>query len=188
MRPMVVILAKVRLRAPRDVSSWQGVSAPLATDPPIRMTQSAFHPPKVSLRLVRPEEELPRAQRAEVRDVALENRLAALSADDVRLSFATQVATRIEGGKAAILRPAARERLLSEGKAVGLRPFDVSLVIAIVQDAARRGEGVATGPVSSRLGLVGPGEGARRDWWPLVLGVVLGLVMLAGLVWVVEGG
>lgn len=152
------------------------------------MTQSAFHPPKVSLRLVRPEEELPRAQRAVVRDVALENRLAALSADDVRLSFATQVAARIEGGKAAILRPAARERLLSEGKAVGLRPFDVSLVIAIVQDAARRGEGVATGPVSSRLGLVGRAEGARRDWWPLVLGVVLGLVMLAGLVWVVEGG
>jgi hypothetical protein len=68
-----------------------------------------------------------------------------------------------------------------------LRPFDVSLVIAIVQDAARRGEGVAAAPVQGRLGLVGEAAPAS-NLWPLIAGVLLGLVMLGAMVWLVAQG
>ncbi|MFA6044300.1 MAG: hypothetical protein WC718_04900, partial [Phycisphaerales bacterium] len=76
---------------------------------------------------------------AAIREIALENRLASLASDDVRVAFAATVAAKIEGGRAAILRPEARQALVANGAKAGLRPFDVSLVIAIVQDAARRG-------------------------------------------------
>ena len=122
-----------------------------------------------------------------IRDIALENRLASLASDDVRIAFAATVAAKIEGGRAGVLRPEARQALVAKGIKLGLRTFDVSLVIAIVQDATRRGEGVAAGPVQGRLGMVGhaaPG----RNLWPLAAGVVLGLAMLAGLVWLVAQG
>lgn len=56
--------------------------------------------------------------------------------DDPRWVLAVRTAERLEG---ATLRPERRERLLQLGKAMGLSPFDCSLIIAIVQDQARRG-------------------------------------------------
>lgn len=46
----------------------------------------------------------------------------------------------MEGGKAALLRPERRRELFHRAEDMGLRPFDANLVIAIVQEAARRGE------------------------------------------------
>ncbi len=62
-----------------------------------------------------------------------------MQAADPRWVFATRVAGKLEGGKAAVLRPEVRERLMTDARRLGLRPFDGALVIAIVQDEARRG-------------------------------------------------
>lgn len=149
------------------------------------MTRSVLHPPKVVLRLAREDAKAEVAPAATIRDVGLENRMAALAADDVRAAFASAVAGRLEGGRAAILRPEARRALMTSSAKLGLRAFDASLVIAIVQDAARRGEGVASGPVEARLGMVGEAEPETLRVWPLAAGVVLGLLMLAAMVWMV---
>lgn len=72
--------------------------------------------------------------------VRRENLAAArLAEHDVRIVFAEAVATSLEGGRAAILRPERRQRLLAKAEDLGLRPFDANLVIAIAQDAARTG-------------------------------------------------
>ena len=55
-------------------------------------------------------------------------------------AFAARVASQIEGGRAGVLRPERRERLLRLAQNLGIRPFDAALIIAMVQDAARRGE------------------------------------------------
>lgn len=151
-----------------------------------RMSRSALHSPKVALRLTRDDVPALPPGAAAIRDIALENRLASLASDDVRVAFARTVASSIEGGRAALLRPKARQALVANGVKLGLRPFDVSLVIAIMQDAARRGEGVSTLPVQGRLGMVGSAAKAR-GLWPLAAGVLLGLAMLAVLVWLVAG-
>lgn len=59
---------------------------------------------------------------------------------DPRWAFAVLIASRLEGDRAAVLRPEARERLVCLGKKLGIRPFDAALTIAMVQDAARRGQ------------------------------------------------
>ncbi len=64
----------------------------------------------------------------------------ALRTTDPRWAFAVRVAAALEGGRAAILRPEARERLLRTARLLGIRPFDAALIIAMVQDTARRGE------------------------------------------------
>jgi hypothetical protein len=66
-----------------------------------------------------------------------------LSSDDARVIFAMKVQDCLEGGRAAILRPKRREELLSLSHQMGFRPFDANLIIALVQDAARRGEVLA---------------------------------------------
>lgn len=137
----------------------------------------------MTLRLARESDVLPPP--AAIREVGLENRMAALAADDVRAAFAATVAASLEGGRAAILRPKARQALMASGAKLGLRPFDTSLVIAIVQDAARRGEGVNAAPVHGRLGMVGEPESTTRIW-PIALGVVLGVVMLAAMILMME--
>ena len=83
--------------------------------------------------------------------VALENRMAAgspaLHPASPHLAFATSIARVLEG---AILAPERREALIQEARSLGLREFDANLVIAVVQDRARRGESTddITGPIS----------------------------------------
>ncbi len=57
-------------------------------------------------------------------------------ATDPRWVLAVRTAESLEG---TVLRPEKRERLVHLGKILGLSPFDANLVIAIVQDQARRG-------------------------------------------------
>lgn len=116
---------------------------------------------------------------------AAENRAARLTAielpdEDVRTILALKVIGSLEGGRAAILRPELRRRLVSEGAKLGLRPFDTQLVIAIAQDAARRGD--ATG-VGERLRLVGTGSRTPRStwvFWRLFAAAALASVMVGG--------
>lgn len=71
---------------------------------------------------------------------------------DPRWAFAARVATHLEGGHAAILRPERRERLLRLAAHLRLRPFDAALIIAMVQDTARRGEAApGHAPLSPQL-------------------------------------
>lgn len=96
--------------------------------------------------------------------VAREMRAASLlSADDARRIVALRVVESLEGGRAAILRPEARRSVVAMATAHGLRPFDANLVIAIVQDGARRGEGPESPDIAGRLRLVGGGAIERKQ-------------------------
>ncbi|MCC7387510.1 MAG: hypothetical protein IT431_01950, partial [Phycisphaerales bacterium] len=73
-------------------------------------------------------------------EVSAENQAAsALSTFDARWVLAVRASEAVEGGRAAVIRPEARQRLVSTARTMGLRPFDANLVLAIVQDAAREG-------------------------------------------------
>lgn len=63
-----------------------------------------------------------------------------LLAADARFRFASEVARHLEGGKAAILRPERRDVLIVSAVRDGILAFDANLVIALVQDATRRGD------------------------------------------------
>lgn len=62
--------------------------------------------------------------------------VAELTHDDPRWVLAVRTSLQMEGP---ILRPDRRERLIAAGRAMGLSPFESNLVIALVQDQARRG-------------------------------------------------
>ena len=82
-----------------------------------------------------------------------------LAPTDPRWVLAVRVAYTMQGGRAAILRPADRRHLHRLASYMGITPFDANLVIAIVQDAARSGDPssarVRLGPeVADRLALL----------------------------------
>lgn len=118
--------------------------------------------------------------------VARENRAAALlTPTDARWLLAVQAAAQIQGGRAALLTPDRRHRLLRLSTRLGLRQFDANLVIAVVQDAARCGEPPLGSESASRLALVRPPAApqADRDHWPAILmGLVLGAILLLVLI------
>jgi hypothetical protein len=127
------------------------------------------------------------APRADPRiQVALENFAAAqLSIDDARWALAARTAESLEGGRAAVLPPQKRERLTRLATSLGMRPFDANLVIAIVQDGARSGEGPLGHGVTERLQLVQPPQprrgafGGPSGWLMLVtLGMAAGIMLL----------
>lgn len=128
--------------------------------------------------------------RREAGAVATENRSAAgLSALDARWVFAVQVTRTLDGGKAAILTPERRRELVAGAVRMGLRPFDANLVIAIVQDAARRGESPLSRETEFCLKLVkAPNDEGSEGWnWMFIIGMALLLAggALAGLmIWI----
>lgn len=122
------------------------------------------------------------------REVAAENRLAAMQGFDPHdplWILAERAAAAIEGGRAAVLPPERRARLLATGARLGLRPFDSHLVIAIVQDGARSGERVGDA-TRRRLGLLRRGTGDERaaEIW---LSLAMAGLIAAGMVLVFLG-
>ena len=115
------------------------------------------------------------------RNVALENRLAAdtphLDQGRPQWLFAGHVLKALEGS---VLPPQRRKELLEKSRQLGIRDFDANLVIAVVQDRARRGESIHS--ASETLSLVSPPvEETRFDAFPIVLfsaaaGIAFGLV------------
>lgn len=137
-------------------------------------------------------------------DVTQENLSAANFASgvgntDPRWLLAVKTSSLIEGGKAGLLTPARRREVLNLAGQLRLRSFDANLVIAIVQDAARAGEGALSAGVRSRLTLVGGVEALRAEGDEAVSlrrrlpGLLLGALVLAsvlayGLItWVTAG-
>jgi hypothetical protein len=122
------------------------------------------------------------------RQIARENHASrVMGPNDARWELARQVQQSVEGGRAAIIRPEVRRRLVAAGTGRGLRPFDANLVIAVVQDGARRGEKLDDGVVG-RLAFVGPAEETTRRYTSLlVAAVALGLAGFVALVaWLTE--
>lgn len=136
--------------------------------------------------------------RAPWNDVAAENLSAhsfatGVGNTDPRWLLAIKASTLLEGGKAAMLRPHNRRELMTLAKFMGLRAFDAGLVIAVVQDGARSGEGALSAGVRTRLTLVGAPQitGASRDTLAsripgaLIAAVILGSMLAWGLIsWV----
>jgi hypothetical protein len=112
--------------------------------------------------------------------VRSENRAATgLDPRDGRWVLAVRAAQSIEGGQAAIMSPEKRRRLIAMGVGLGLRPFDTSLVIAIVQDSARSGLPALGRMTEERLSLVNGAAGARSHRSPSSLPLALLLTSLA---------
>ncbi|MCW5777162.1 MAG: hypothetical protein KIS87_12060, partial [Phycisphaeraceae bacterium] len=109
---------------------------------------------------------------------------------DARWAMAVRAAASLEGGRAAVLPPEKRDRLVALGVNLGLRPFDTNLVIAIVQDAARLGEGPHGPSVEPRLRLVRPAQRERTPAHPVVLLVMAGALAVVmvqiALAWLTE--
>lgn len=113
------------------------------------------------------------------------------SPTDPRWVLATRTAEQLEGS---LLRPEPRDRLVRLGQMLGLSHFDANLVIAIVQDQARRGYAPKFCPLAAepRLRLIpllneknSPDARRRRALalaWGLVLFIAAELVVLAWLV------
>lgn len=103
-----------------------------------------------------------------------------LDADDPRWVLALRVREQMQG---VLLTPDSRSRLDQLGRVMGLTPFEVNLVIAIVQDQARRGGDLDAAAPS--LAMV-PRYRSRRSvnrwqvagWVTALLAVELGAILL----------
>lgn len=103
---------------------------------------------------------------------------AGLSPLDVRWMLAQAVSANLEQGRVAALPPEKRARLLSHASALGLRPFDASLIIAVVQDQARQGKSLDQ-EANARLAMI-PAANAdtkHRDESARLLGIACGLAI-----------
>lgn len=145
-------------------------------------------PPQPKLRLVGAGTAPPRTPAADAafrREVAKENHASSqLSVDDLRDLFSARVVGALDGGRAAILRPQVRRDLVAAGVALGMRPFEANLVIALVQDSARRGVGPEHAIARAHLVQVRPApRKPRRDLWLWVgLTLVMTLALLGALI------
>ncbi|BAM02707.1 hypothetical protein [Phycisphaera mikurensis] len=104
-------------------------------------------------------------------------------ATDPRWVLATRTAALLEGP---VLVPENRRRLLAVGAAVGLSPFDTALVIAMVQDQARRGVPLPHCPAAAepQLRHVPRPRGRKVPWRTVAIGSLLALAAEAALaVW-----
>jgi hypothetical protein len=123
------------------------------------------------------------------RAVALENRLAGdLPDTEPYEELARRTIDPIQGGRAAVLPPEVRRRLVAGAVRSGMRPFEAHLVLAAVQDAARHGEVRPTGRGESAAASRRSERLAQRVMLVVVLVVVLALAIFVGLVaWIVSG-
>lgn len=104
---------------------------------------------------------------------------------DPRWVLAVRTAESLQGD---ILPPANREALMRFGKALGLTPFDSCLVLAIVQDQARRGMLAAQAPAAAESQLAMVPLPTPRGMWaelcrhPVRVGLTIAsILMLQGM-------
>jgi hypothetical protein len=107
--------------------------------------------------------------------VASENRAAAGGAADPRdprWALAVRARAQLQGG---LMTPERRRRVMRTARALGIRPFDASVIIALMQDQARRG---LPAPLPHPCLQMIPAVGRRRGQWALPLAAV-GTALLA---------
>ncbi len=129
-----------------------------------------------------------RVPRARTRAVAEANRLAsAMTVDQTRDVFASRVAESLEGGRSAILRPERRSTLVDLATRMGIRAFDAHLVIALTQDAARRGE-VSTGRAGCESERADAQDRRSGQVWVIAASLVMGVSgAMFGIAWLIGG-
>ena len=117
--------------------------------------------------------------------VIRENRRAAqnpsLEPTDPRWVLAVRAYSQLQGST---MTPERRQRVMRTARLLGVRPFDANLVIAMVQDRARRGEGLAE--VAPTLTLVQkPRRQGRlsRPWMRWIAAVAAAVAGNALLIW-----
>jgi hypothetical protein len=129
-----------------------------------------------------------RLRRAEI---LRENRAASqIPPLDAQAIFGRRVIEQLDGGRCALLTPERRQRLIAVGKRLGMTSFGSNLVIAQVQDAARRGEDLTRPGVQARLDLVQDSLHRKRMIGAAVAIAVLllGMGMCMALIGWVEAG
>ena len=126
----------------------------------------------------------PRDRAAEAaRRVEHENRAAATNPEldprDPRWVLAMRTYSQLQG---AALTPERRARVMRTAQHLGLRPFDANLIIAVVQDHARRNE--SPGVAQDALRLIGRAspEPARAPWGRWLAAFLAALVAAALLI------
>ena len=97
---------------------------------------------------------------------------------DPRWVLAVRTAEQFEGS---VLGPERRQQLIRLGQMLGLNVFDTNLIIAIVQDQARRGHVPSACPAAgeSRLAMVrlpANRSAGRRTRW-LVIGAAVAMIL-----------
>ena len=122
------------------------------------------------------------AQRAR-QAVTRENKAAAtnpgLDPTDPRWVLAVRAYSQLQGSS---LTPTRREKLIQSARATGVRPFDANLIIAIVQDHARRGKDL--GDAAGTVALLEPPRRRGRDeqatlrWATAILTAVVANIFL----------
>ena len=129
------------------------------------------------------------AEEAEARrQITRENRAAAhspeLQAHDPRWVLAARASQLIEGDAIPL---EARGRLHRTAGALGVRPFEASLVLAIVQEQARRGEPLAN--AASLLEMVPAPRRVQSPDWVRWTAAITGAALLALLLirWIAAG-
>lgn len=158
-------------RAPASgVRHWPTQTPTAADRPELRLVGHATRRPR------------PGAVEAPERAVARENLEAAsdrsLDPTDPRWIVAVQAAAAMEGSLLTFER---RRKILALAHRVGVRPFDANLIIAAVQDRARRGE-----PLEDAADTIAhaarPSRAAgrpRRGWLPIAV-VAIATLLLHG--------
>lgn len=101
---------------------------------------------------------------------------------DPREALVPFVLDRLEGGPCAILPPHKRREVATRAASLGLREFDANLVIAIVQDAVRRGASKRDEITGLLLLAPAPRKESQDALALSALAVVLGLFLLVALV------
>lgn len=117
--------------------------------------------------------------------VAQENRMAVggggLTPHDPRWVLAARAYSQLQGET---LAPDRRERVMRTAQALGIRPFDANVIIAIVQDGARRRQPLgAAQPMLQLLDRPAPPESARSIWTRWLGAVVLAVIANIMLIW-----
>lgn len=89
--------------------------------------------------------------------IAAENHLASALPvrEGVSDEFVRQIVQSLEGGRAAVLRPHRRRALVAGGVGKGMRPFQVQLLLAGVQEAVRAGE-IQPAPLETAFSVLAP--------------------------------
>ncbi|MCA9295070.1 MAG: hypothetical protein KC983_01110 [Phycisphaerales bacterium] len=126
------------------------------------------------------------ARERQAREAVLaENRRAATSPDldptDPRWVLAVRVRSALQGST---LTPERRSKIQREAWHLGIRPFDANMIIAIVQDRARRGESINSSNVALQLlGTPAPPESAATSAWRWGLAFLCAVAANAFLIW-----
>jgi hypothetical protein len=155
------------------------------------MSSAASHP---RLRLVGADDEPALHEWARSRrvrqTVIRENRRAAqnpsLEPTDPRWVLAARAYSQLQGST---MTPERRQRVMRTARLLGVRPFDASLIIAIVQDRARRGEGLAEAAPTLTL-IQRPRRRSAPSWTALRWIAVIAAALLGNvlLIWWLLGG